>query len=412
MTRYAIDRARNTLTAQWGTGIGDLATTVAELPGRFPYHDVLRLADLLTRLSQTCWRCYTHPAGAADAHGPGSIGWHRLRERDAFAAVLTTLAAPDRRATDPTSEQPCSEPPGNGPPASESPTPRPPASAPPADGPPADGPPADGPATKVGNAAHAVGSALRALGSTRLTEYVTTDVTAELAAIEQAERGDLTERAQQAVTLTREDASPLQIAQADILLRHDPLAAEALITQIDPTAAAIAAAHWLYAAVAVTARHTGTHPVQVVVAADQRTKPLATESLTDVIAVIGAGGRPRHVVMTLIRNALHIAEGHLYGITDARHRITAAEQLIDQAQADHPGLDLGPDTVHLPLTSLDPARPAPDLLENLLHGIRSCHRFFERHGNHRTDDPQREGPHEAFLRAIRYEAASRNEHLL
>ncbi|WP_052422862.1 hypothetical protein [Nonomuraea candida] len=364
MTRYAIDRARNVLIAHWGTGIGDTATTVADLPSPLPYHGVLRLADCLGKLSRACWRCYTHPAGAADRHGPGSIGWHRQRERDAFAFVPAMLAPAERGG--------------------------------------------DEPATKVEAAAHAVGRALRDVGSTRLTAYVTTDVTAELAAIEQAERGDLTERAQQAVTLTREDASPLQISQADLLLRHDPFDAEAIVTQIDPTAAAIAAAHWLYAAVAVTARHTGTHPVQVVVASDRRAKPLATESLTDVVAAIGAGGRPRQVVMTLIRNALHIAEGHLHGISDARHRITAAEQLIEQAHTDHPGLDLGPDTVHLPLTCLDPARPAPDLLENLLHGIRSCRRLYERHAGRGAGDP----PHGAFLAAVRREAAVRGGHLL
>ncbi|MEW1840947.1 hypothetical protein AB0392_23630 [Nonomuraea angiospora] len=38
---------------------------------------------------------------------------------------------------------------------------------------------------------------------------------AELAAIEQAERGDLSDRGQQAVAVSREDASPLQISQAE-----------------------------------------------------------------------------------------------------------------------------------------------------------------------------------------------------
>ncbi|SEG97817.1 hypothetical protein SAMN05444920_11171 [Nonomuraea solani] len=366
MTRYAIDRARNALTAQWSTGIGDTAITVTELPSSSLRHHTMRLAACLTELSTICWRCYTHPAAATDQQGPGSLGWHRRQERDAFTTILPTLTTKSISSS---------------------------------------------PATKVEEAARSVGRVLRDLDGTQLTTRVITDVAAELAAVEQAERGDLSGRAEQAAALSREDASPLQVSQADTLLQRHPFGSEALRTQIDPTAAAIAAAHWLYAAVAITARRTGMHPVQVIAATDQQAKPLATESLSDVIALIGAGGRPRDVAMLLVRNALHVAEGHLRGITEARHRITAAEQLIEKAQADHPELDLDSDSIHLPLTSLNPTRPAPDLLENLLHGIDSCWRLYERHAAIESDEPQ-EKLLDLFLTSVRREAAARNKHLL
>ncbi|MFC4010091.1 hypothetical protein ACFOY2_22880 [Nonomuraea purpurea] len=364
MTRYAIDRARNTLIAQWSTGIGDTATVVAELPHEIPPQNALRLAAGLTHLSHTCWRSYTHPA---DQHGPPSLGRHRRQERDAFATVLPTLTAAERPANEPIS-------------------------------------------TKVEQAAHAVARTLHTLDTPQFATAVSTDVAAELAAVEQAELGDLSGRAEQAVALSREDASPLQVSQADTLLHAQPFGCEALRTQIDATAAAVAAAHWFHAAVTITAQHTAMHPFKIVASAEQPGKPLAVESLSDITAVISAGGRPRHVVMPLIRNALHIAEGHLRGITDVRQRLTAAEELIEKAHANHPELDLDPDTIHLPLTPLNPARPAPDLLGNLLHGIHTCWQVYQHHADIKRPSTSTEGHEQlrqSFLTAVRKEAAHR-----
>ncbi|MFC4114353.1 hypothetical protein [Nonomuraea zeae] len=367
MTRYAIDRAHNTLLAQWSTGIGDSATVVARLTHDQLHQNTRLLAAELTRLSHVCWRSYTHPASAADRHGPHSLGWQRRQERDAFAKILPTLIATTRPAHQPIS-------------------------------------------TKVEQAAQAVGRILHLLNASQLTTHVTTDVAAELAAIEQAERGDLSERAQQAVALSREDASPLQISQADSLLHDNPFGSQALFTEVDPTAAAIAAAHWFYAAVTVTAQHTGMHPTQVVAGAEQYDKPLAIESLIDIVTAIATGARARHVIMPLIRNALHVADGHLRGILEVQRRIAAVQELI---HADHPELGFGPDTVHLPLTSLDPGRPAPDLLDNLLHGINTCWHLYQHHTNPQNAGAARqEQLRQAFLNATRDEAAVRSERLL
>ncbi|WP_433441179.1 hypothetical protein [Nonomuraea sp. CA-141351] len=375
MTRYAIDRAHNTLLAQWSTGIGDTAIVVARLTHDQLHQNTRRLAAELTRLSHVCWRSYTHPASSADRHSPHSLGWHRQQERDAFEKILPTLIATTR---------PTDQPIG----------------------------------TKVERAAHAVAHALRVLGTSQLTTHVTADVAAELAAIEQAERGDLSERAQQAVALSREDASPLQISQADRLLHDNPFGSQDLFTEVDPTAAAIAAAHWFHAAVTITAQHTGMHPIQVVASAEQHDKPLAVESLTDITRAMDTGARTRHVVMPLIRNALHIADGHLRGILEVQHRITAAQKLMGKAHTEHPGTDLGPDSVYLPLTSLDPARPAPDLLDNLLHGIHTCWHLYQHHTGPQRPTPanvENSRPQQlrrAFLTATREEAAAQSERLL
>ncbi|WP_207757403.1 hypothetical protein [Nonomuraea cypriaca] len=157
---------------------------VADLPAGIPSRDALNLAQALTQLSEICWRCYTHPASAADSHGPNSEGECRQEERDAFTSVLTALTSPNL--------------------------------------------PADGymiqSSIRVEEAAHQVGRALHTLNAAELTTRVTLDVGAELAAIEQAELGNLSERSRQAVALTREDASPLQVAQASNLLHDNPSA--------------------------------------------------------------------------------------------------------------------------------------------------------------------------------------------
>ncbi|AQZ65118.1 unnamed protein product [[Actinomadura] parvosata subsp. kistnae] len=372
MTRYAIDRARHTLIAQWGTGIGDTATVVARLTHDQLPHDTRKLAAELTHLSQLCWRSYTHPASAADQHGPHSLGRHRQQERDAFDKILPLLIA-----TAPFANQPIT--------------------------------------TKVEQAALAIARTLRKLDSSQLTTHITTDVAAELAAIEQAERGDLSDRAQQAVALSREDASPLQISQADHLLHDNPFGSQTLFTEVDPTAAAIAAAHWYHAAVTVTAQHTALHPMQVVGSSEQPDKPLAVESLSDIATALDTGRRARHVVMPLIRNALHVADGYLRGILGVQQRITAAQEFLQTAR---PGVNLSPDAIHLPLTSLNPARPAPDLLDNLLYGIDTCWHLYQHHSNRRSPNAgaveaaQQDQLRQAFLSMVRKEAATRSERLL
>ncbi|MEY9947127.1 Voldacs domain-containing protein [Kitasatospora sp. GAS1066B] len=88
--------------------------------------------------------------------------------------------------------------------------------------------------------ANRVGRALIALDNPELTEAIRAETTVELAAVESAELGDLTGRAQQAVLLSREGASPAQVAAADQLLQEDPFGPAALREQLDEAEEVIA----------------------------------------------------------------------------------------------------------------------------------------------------------------------------
>ncbi|MEU4117841.1 hypothetical protein AB0F71_25515 [Kitasatospora sp. NPDC028055] len=191
--------------------------------------------------------------------------------------------------------------------------------------------------------AHRAGRALHTLGNADLTAAVLAETSTELTAVENAQLGDLTGRARQAVLLNREGASPVQVAAADRLLQQDPFGPAALFTEIDPTAAAVAA-HWLAASAQVAAAASG-------------------HSATSVL--LEAGASPYDAVTGLVRHALHIADGLLPDPASLREQLEG----IDDAFAQHTGPDTDPEDTGLRLTPLDPQRPAPDLLEDLLAGI-------------------------------------------
>jgi len=372
MTRYAIDLSRRALLATWSTGLGDVAITVAALPDGASEQDTLHLAHTLTLLSGICWRCYTHPASAE----PNPAGELRQEERDAFATVVPALTSPNL--------------------------------------------PVDGYLTQSGvlieETAHRVGRALHVLRDPDLTALVASDVAADLAAIEQAELGNLSDRARQAVALSREDASPVQVAQADTVLHDNPFGSDSLFTEIDPAAAAVAAAHWLYAAATVTAEGADVHPAQIVIEADNiEALPHATP--TKVLELMSAGASPRQAVMPLIRDALRVAEGEIASASDLQRRIAAAERLIERWRAHSPELSI--DSVGLRLTTLDPARPALDLLEDLLSGIRGCWLLYHEHAIDVREHHPDEGDDviedrliEAFFAEVRLEAAAQRDRLL
>lgn len=221
MTRYSIDPARHELIGTWGTGEGDLATRIAALPAEVGTSALLGLARALTQLSDALWRTYTHPASAAGSLEPNTEGWRREQERQAFGEVAGAIAEPNL-------------PSGGTMVVSYS---------------------------RLIESANRVGRALHELDDPDLTKAVLAETATELAAVESAELGDLTERAQQAVLLYRVDASPVQVAAADRLLEQDPFGPAELSSAVDPTAAAVAAAE-------VTADASGYDPIQVVLEAD------------------------------------------------------------------------------------------------------------------------------------------------
>jgi NAD(P)-dependent dehydrogenase (short-subunit alcohol dehydrogenase family) len=170
------------------TGYGDVALVVTTF-GEDDERDRLALAAELSGLSRALWRCYTHPATAADSMDVNTEGWRRQRTRDGFAKVVATVREPELLSSNGmlmVSYDPVKE------------------------------------------SANRAGRALHRLGDNAPVSGVLADVAAELDAVERAELGDLTGRAIQAVLLTRESASPAQVAAADEILARNPLGGDEL----------------------------------------------------------------------------------------------------------------------------------------------------------------------------------------
>lgn len=64
----------------------------------------------------------------------------------------------------------------------------------------------------------------RADAGAELVDAIAAEVTLEVAALGAAERGELSDRAEQATGLSHPDLSPAQVAGADAVLRADALA--------------------------------------------------------------------------------------------------------------------------------------------------------------------------------------------
>lgn len=379
MTVYAYNENRQLLLRSWDTGGGYVADDVAELPDSAQRDDVLRLVSALTSLSEAVWRTYTHPASAADSLEVNTEGWRRQGERDAFSTVIDALRKPNLPHGGSLVQS----------------------------------------YVRVVESAHRVGRALHDLGNAVLTDQVVADVADELAAVEQAERGDLSGRARQAVLLTRADASPLLVNAANDLLRQDPLGSDKLFQNVDPTAAAVATAHWLQAAADVVAKLADRDPTEVVIEADDiEALPVYTPTL--VLERLDAGETPREVVIDLIRTAMAAAEGRVADPRSLPELIDETNRIAEQIRRPGEGDPL--DSLQPKITPLDPARPAPDLLEDLLYGIRGCWLLYREYADtdygdldDENDDAEAEEIDERlttkFYEAVRTEAEAERDRL-
>ncbi|MGW4692435.1 hypothetical protein ACWEO1_08660 [Kitasatospora cineracea] len=383
MTRYSVDLDQHQLIASWGTGEGDLSIRIAALPDGADTAVLLALARSLTQLSAAAWRTYTHPASAAGSLDPDSEGRRREREREAFGEVPGAIAEPHL-------------PHGGAMMVSYS---------------------------ALVESAHRVGRALHDLDDEALVKAVLAEAALELAAVENAELGDLTGRAQQAVLLSREDASPVQVAAADRLLQQDPFGPAELFSAVDPTAAAVAAAHWLAAAAEVAAESSGEHPTQVVLEADN-IESLPHETPTLVLGLIEDGATPHEAVTKLVRHAMHITDGLLLDPVALRDQLEDFEETVAEYTGE---TDPDLDDVAVRLTPLDPKRPARDLLEDLLAGIHGCWLLHSDSGEDDEDDEDlgdaedwddeqaeehQRRSHERFAQLVRETAAANRDRLI
>ena len=330
MTRYAVNIEQRLLVATHATGAGDVAFTVAALPAELAQDAALRVAMCLDGLSRVMWRCYTHPAEAAgDDLSDNTEGWRRQLSREEFGQVLAIIDKPTL-------------------------------------------PEGDG-GLFVGydpfaESTHWLGGSLHAIADKTFTAAVQTDVSAEIEAIERAELGKLSGRAAQAVQLSRTSASPAQVSAADALLRAEPLGGIELFTAVDPTSAAVAAAHWLHAAATVTAEASGYDVTQIVQIADD-IEAVPTASPTLVLELMEAGASPNDTVTALIGGAIAVAEGQLPNLPGL---MAALSDAVDNAKRLDDEDMLERLVAEIRTTPLDTSGPAIDLLEDLLTGIYAC----------------------------------------
>ncbi len=333
VTSYAVDEDTSTLLRTWPTGRGQRAAVVSTLPDTVGVDDQLRLAATLTSLSEALWRCYTHPGRATDDPDANGEGWRREQTREAFTEVVASLRQPNL-------------------------------------------PDADGSILEsydsVEERAHQVGRALHAINDAELIEAISADVAAEIQAVESAERGDLGGRAQQAVVLSRSDVSPVQVAAADAVLAQDPLGGERLFVDLDPTAASVAAAHWLKAAADVVSEVSGMPAAQVLFAADD-VEALPVETPSEVLELFDFSRTAYRIVVEMVSGAMLVAEG----VVDDLGALLVARDPGDDGESED-------EAAPVRLTPLDPQRPALDLLEDLLTGIRGCRLVYEEYVD--TDD--------------------------
>jgi hypothetical protein len=308
MTTYAYDPSTTTLLAVREAGLGCTARPVTRLHARTPERLGLRLAQALTWLSTAAWLSYTDP-------GLVEIGYVGI---DA-PATLRALRRPHL--------------------------------------------PRAGFLYREGEAvlecANGTGRELVEIGSAGVVRAVVADVVEELKAVEGAIRGDLSGRSRQAVALTRLDASPVQIAAADRLLYEVPMGNEGLFTEVEPTAAAVAAVHWMQAAVDVTVELAGGGDPLDVLAKAAASEGFDLIAPGAVLGLLRSGHPPLAVVQNLVRSAMLAAKGMiLHG---------------------DPEPCLGDPDGESRFTLLDPRRPALALLEVLTRTVQICGTVYADH---------------------------------
>ena len=305
VTEYAYDRTRNVLLAVWNVGIGTVADTAVafgdDLPG--PEYG-LQLGYELTLLSEHLWRTYTHPLTEAVDQPDEALS----RARNQLAIDLVTGAMREPHLPVGHQMRVCD--------------------------------------SDVLESGHMVGRTLHRIGDIGATEQAVADVEAEIEALRRAALGDLSGRANQAVVLTRSDPQPHQVAAAHAYFEKDPIGPTELYTKIDATSAAVAAAHWLDAAIMTMRRNTEGDPSDAVPAC----RPMPAGDLSGDVAMLVfsrlAGGElPQDIVVSLIKDGMSarkllerlvVGINHcwvLYSERNARDTTMTADQIFDTFRA-------------------------------------------------------------------------------
>ncbi|MBW0101949.1 hypothetical protein [Pseudonocardia sp. KRD291] len=338
MTTYAHHPSASTIVATWPTGAGSVADRVTRIPATCEGAGARHLAQALDRLSEHLWIAYTTP-GTDGTDEPDAVRLAAILRRPNMPVGDLLRIAEDRRD----------------------------------------------------EAAHTVGRLLAEIDDRGCREAVVREVEAECHAIRSAMAGDLTGRAQQAVTRIRRDVLTCQFTAAHALLHDVPMGSEFLFTEVEPVAASVAALEWLGAAVLVTARLDGsTSAVQLLAHAQL----VSERDLRIAIAVLDHHvTNAEGVVRDLLQEALFAAAGYFVG---------SADENLDEDPQLHGG--------RAGSTVLDPAEPGRSLLEGIIQGIQSCFEVYLDETTAREcpdPDPRLTGPHWAQQVRQRFDAELR-----
>ena len=334
MSSYAVDEENSSLVRTWDTGRGQRAAIVAVLPAAATSEQRLILAVELSRLCEALWHCYTHPPSSARSTKDNTAGWRQQENRAGFGlvdAALRNPELPDEAGSLLDSLDP------------------------------------------VEHVAHRVGRALHDIGDRQLQRSTRADIKAEIEAVKLAEGGDLTGRAAQALALSTPYARPSHVAAADAILNENPLDGTRLLDRTEPTAAAVAAARWLQASAEVAARAAGM-PVEKVLEEANNIEDLRYMPTAEVLTELLFSRPAQDVVVEMITSAMLLADGIGPDVPAALQETDQPAELIEYTET-----DMRP----VWLTSLDPRRPAPDLLECLLQAIQACRAVY---GEYRDGD--------------------------
>jgi hypothetical protein len=314
MSDYAITDAGE-LIVSWSVGTGRHAETVCRLVRAD--EPALALSEALSALSHQCWRVYTDPLTSPDDMGRIEDDRERLPK---LADIAAAPNLPDEHGGILSSY------------------------------------------IAVEEAAHRVGRALRRLDHAETMTEILADIRSETAAVINADLGDLSGRARQAVMLSRAQASPVQVAAAHDTIAADPLHPAQLFTQVDPTAASVAAAEWFQAAIGTAADESGVAPNRVIhVADDIDAIPVPT---LEVVLRLLESADAQTVVPRLVQDALTMASGRLPDFDGVQEGMRRIRELAEQEPDGRDAI-----LAQFRICVLDAQRPAPDLLEDLLTGI-------------------------------------------
>lgn len=139
---------------------------------------------------------------------------------------------------------------------------------------------------------------------------------------------------QQATTLDRADASPVQVEAADALFKQQPLDHPDLLTKVDPAAACVSAAHWLTAAAVITASLAEISPANVFAESDNINACSIEIPKAVVTAIEEHDLSPREVVKHLLTAARQAAEGKIPSLDTILDQIADVQERVQALPED------------------------------------------------------------------------------